>query len=175
AGTVSCMALALEQLPDDVETLKRLLIERDAEVAQRRVELATQRAEALVARLMIEKLKLEIARLRRMQFGRRSERHDERVAQLELLVEEIETTLAAAPATTIPAASTSTPGASTTAPVRRPLPPHLPRENQLHSAPCTCPDCVGALKPIGEDVSEQLEFIPEHFKVIRHVRPKFAC
>jgi len=169
------MALALDQLPDDVETLKRLLRERDAEVAQRRVELATQRAEALVARLMIEKLKLEIARLRRMQFGRRSERHDERVAQLELLVEEIETTLAAAPATTIPAASTSTPGASTTAPVRRPLPPHLPRENQLHSAPCTCPDCGGALKPIGEDVSEQLEFIPEHFKVIRHVRPKFAC
>ena len=169
------MALALDQLPDDVETLKRLLRERDAEVAQRRVELATQRAEALVARLMIEKLKLEIARLRRMQFGRRSERHDERVAQLELLVEEIETTLAAAPATTIPAASTSTPGASTTAPVRRPLPPHLPRENHLHSAPCTCPDCGGALKPIGEDVSEQLEFIPEHFKVIRHVRPKFAC
>jgi transposase len=39
----------------------------------------------------------------------------------------------------------------------------------------SCPDCGGALKQIGEDVAEQLEFIPEHFKVIRHVRPKFAC
>jgi transposase len=27
----------------------------------------------------------------------------------------------------------------------------------------------------GEDVSEQLEYVPESFKVIRHVRPKFAC
>jgi len=187
------MPLALDQLPDDIETLKRLLIERDAEVAQRhvelqvrhvefeaqrvefepqRVELATQRAEGLVARLTIEKLKLEIARLRRMQFGRRSERHDERVAQLELLVEELETTLAAAPATALVSTSIPTPA---TAPVRRSLPPHLPRESKVHSAPCTCPDCGGALKAIGEDVSEQLEFIPEHFRVIRHVRPKFAC
>src|SRR5574340_492782 len=105
------MALALDQLPDDVETLQRLLLERDAEVEQQRIELAAkhvelaaqhgelqaQRAEVLVARLMVEKLKLEIARLRRIQFGRRSERHDARVAQLELLVEELETTLAAQP------------------------------------------------------------------------------
>lgn len=42
-------------------------------------------------------------------------------------------------------------------------------------ATCHCPDCGGVLKPIGEDVSEQLEFIPEHFKVIRHVRLKLAC
>jgi transposase len=45
----------------------------------------------------------------------------------------------------------------------------------VHAAACSCPDCGGPLKSIGEDVSEQLEFIPEHFKVIRHVRPKFAC
>ena len=51
----------------------------------------------------------------------------------------------------------------------------LPRENVVHAAPCSCPECGGTLKPIGEDVSEQLEYIPEHFKVIRHVRPKFAC
>jgi len=45
---------------------------------------------------------------------------------------------------------------------------HLPAHN-------CCPDCGGALRQFGEDVSEQLERIPASFKVIRHVRPKFAC
>lgn len=128
------MARALDQLPDDVATLKRLLIEREAEVVQRCAELEVQRAEVLVSRLMIEKLKLEIARLRRIQFGRRSERHDARVAQLELLVEELETSLAASPAVPAAAGTTVLPPAR---PVRRPPPAHLPRENVVHAAPCT--------------------------------------
>jgi len=37
-----------------------------------------------------------------------------------------------------------------------------------------CPSC-GALRSIGEDVSEALDFVPQHWKVIRHVRPKCAC
>jgi transposase len=161
------MALTLDQLPDDVATLKRLLLERDA---QHRAEAELQRAEVHAARLLIEKLKLQIARLRRIQFGRRSEQHDARVMQLELIVEELETSLAASP--TVAATSTAS---ARTPPVRRPLPPSLPRETVTHTPVCSCPDCGGALKPIGEDVAEQLEFIPEHFKVIRHVRPKFAC
>ena len=156
------MALALHELPDDVATLKRLLLERDAEAE-------VQRTEVIAARLLIEKLKLQIAQLRRMQFGRRSEQHDARVEQLELLVEELETGLAASP---VPAVA---PAALRTPPARRPLPPTLPRETQVHATACVCPDCGGALKELGEDVAEQLEFIPEHFKVVRHVRPKFAC
>ncbi len=38
-----------------------------------------------------------------------------------------------------------------------------------------CPECGGQLRHFGDDVSEQLEYVPESFKVIRHVRPKFAC
>jgi transposase len=157
-------------LPDDIATLKRLLVERDAEVEKRRAEVEVQRGEVLAARLLIEKLKLEIARLRRIQFGRRSEQHDARVVQLELIVEELETSLAASP--TPAETSRSSPR---TPPVRRPLPAALPREIVIHTAACACPECGGELRPIGEDVAEQLEFIPEHFKVIRHVRPKFAC
>jgi len=178
------MSLLLDQLPDDIETLKRWVIEQqarnaalDVEVAQWRAQVEAKRAEVIAARLMIEKLKLQIARLRRIQFGRRSERHDERVEQLELLVEELETSLAGA--TSAPAAESSPVDAAkasaATAPVRRAPPAHLPRENVVHATACACPDCGGQLKKIGEDVSEQLEFIPEHFKVIRHVRPKFAC
>ena len=156
------MPRALDQLPDDIATLKRLLVERDAEV--------------LAARLMIEKLKLQIARLRRIQFGRRSERHDAHVAQLELIVEELETSLAgAATASAVDSPADASKTSPAMAPVRRPPPAHLPRENVVHAAACSCPDCGGELKRIGEDISEQLEFIPEHFKVIRHVRPKFAC
>jgi transposase len=98
------------------------------------------------------------------------------VAQLELLVEELETSLAQAPrAPAAEAPADQTQAAPRTPPVRRPLPAHLPRQTQVHAAACACPDCGGQLKRIGEDVAEQLEFIPEHFKVIRHVRPKFAC
>jgi transposase len=51
----------------------------------------------------------------------------------------------------------------------------LPREEQVHRAACECPGCGGKLKPLGEDVSEVLEYVPARFKVIRHVRPKFSC
>ncbi len=67
--------------PDDIETLKRLLIERDA-------QLATAQQHTLHLRVWIEKLELQIARLKRMQFGRSAERL-EGIDQLELIVEEI--------------------------------------------------------------------------------------
>jgi transposase len=59
----------------------------------------------------------------------------------------------------------------------RPLPAHLPRERHVHEpdATCTCPACGGTLRPLGEDVAEMLEYVPEHWKVIRHVRPKYSC
>src|SRR5580700_3099491 len=101
------MRTPIEQLPDDIETLKRLVIEREEqieahrvevearriELEARRVEIETKRLEVIEARLLIEKLKLQIARYKRIQFGRKSERHDERVAQLELIVEELEANL----------------------------------------------------------------------------------
>ena len=62
------------------------------------------------------------------------------------------------------------------------MPAHLPRETQVHypkghvgDAPCACSECGGKLRQLGEDVSEQLEYVPGRFKVIRHVRPKLAC
>ena len=52
----------------------------------------------------------------------------------------------------------------------------LPREIETHRPEKTCcPDCGGKLRQFGEDVTEMLERIPESFKVIRHVRPKFCC
>lgn len=59
---------------------------------------------------------------------------------------------------------------------RKPLPEHLKREEKIHKPESDCcPDCGGGLRHFGDDVSEQLEYVPESFKVIRHVRPKFTC
>ena len=43
------------------------------------------------------------------------------------------------------------------------------------AATCTCPECGGVLRALGEDVAEMLEYVPQHWKVIRHVRPKYSC
>ncbi len=58
---------------------------------------------------------------------------------------------------------------------RRALPKHLPREDVLHPAACTCPHWGGALRRIGEEVTETLDYVPGRFKVIRHVREKLSC
>src|SRR6185312_12199240 len=44
-----------------------------------------------------------------------------------------------------------------------------------HDGACTCPACGGDMAPLGEDVTEVLDYVPGRFRVIRHVRPKYAC
>lgn len=81
----------------------------------------------------------------------------------------------AASAEVTDAPSESTPNAPAK-PKRKPLPDHLLRESVEHlPSDCCCPDCGGALKKLGEDVSEVLEYVPASFRVIRHIRPKLAC
>lgn len=138
-------------LPDDPASLKARLAEREAE---------------------IERLKFIIAKLRRAQFGRRSEQTDG-VAEQFLLALNKE---AVACADAERAIAESKAPAATKRSGRRPLPDHLMRETVEHPpAECSCPDCGGALKHLGEDVAETLEVIPARFKVIRHIRPKLAC
>ena len=60
-------------------------------------------------------------------------------------------------------------------PGRGSLPAHLPRERVVHSALSSCPGCGGALRKLGEDITETLELVPAQWKVIQHVREKFSC
>ena len=55
------------------------------------------------------------------------------------------------------------------------MPEHLPRQIEPHEPACTCPNCGGGLRKLGEDVTEVLDYVPASFKVIRHVRPKLSC
>ena len=120
------------------------------------------------ARTLIEKLRFELARFKRHQFGASSEKLDERVAQLELAIEALETDRAET------AASVDEPEAALldkrSKPARRSLPDHLPREEVIHPGPCACSSCGGRLRRIGSDVTETLEYVPGRFKVVRHVR-----
>src|SRR5579871_654125 len=120
-------------------------------------------------RVHIDHLKLLIAKLKRAQYGRSSEKLDREIEQLELQLEELQISQQKAQA----AQAADQPQTDT--PKRKPLPDHLPREPRVYEPDCSCPDCGGAMHKIGEDVSEMLEHVPEHFKVIRIVRPKLAC
>jgi transposase len=171
----ACMRKAIHRtLPNNVATLRTLVIDlqaqlrnRDDALQARDAQLQAGQQELVYLRTWIEKLKWELARLRRMQFGRSSEQLSERIEQLELLVGELEIS-AAQPRLVV----ASLPARK---PVRKPLPQHLPRESVIHAPDATCPDCGTAMQRIGEDVSEMLEYVPARFKVIRHIRPKLSC
>jgi transposase len=158
-------------LPDidrmSVTELKALLRDQHAELLFKDEELRSFKTE-------IQTLKLQILKLRRMQFGQKSEKRARQIEQLELLVEELEETDAQ---TAYAAIDEQKPARS--AAVKKPrrvFPENLPRETRTISPrEQECPGCGGALKFLGEDVCETLELEPIRFKVIRTVRPKMAC
>jgi transposase len=155
----------------EIAELRALLAERDAERVMARAEL-------IGAKLQIEQMKAQLAKLRRMQFGRSSEKLDAQIEQLELLLEDLEETEAArtAPRLAPDASESGRRKRERRQPVRRPLPDHLPREEIVHSPGEVCPGCGGAhFSKLGEDVTEVLEKIPARLKVIRHIRPKVSC
>ena len=172
------MRFDLANLPDDIATLHRIIADQAVECEMREGELAAAKAGLMAKALEIEKLRLQIARLRRAQFGRSSEKIDRTIDQLELMLEELETDVsvpAAAPAAPAPDAEPSSSSTKGKTSGRRPLPEHLPRRELVHEPSCACPACGGEMRKVGEDVTEVLDYIPGHFEVIRHVRPAFSC
>jgi transposase len=152
-----------DPLPDldtlDIEALKTLVRAQQSALDSRATE--------------IENLKLLILKLKRMHFGPRSEKLSHDIEQLELRLEDLEAGNAAMEPLRPGAVQ---PEVQTRKAARRPLPAELPRETQTIAPPATtCPDCGGALRLLGEDVAEMLEYVPARFKVIRTVRPKLSC
>ena len=165
AGTVQKL---IDQAQKDAAESNRL----SEQVARRDTELHA-------AQTKIQALVLELAHLRRMRFGARSEAFtgEERDLFQETLASDIaaaEAKLAQEqedkPATT-PVTKPPRPRAG-----RQPLPDHLPRIEHLHEAEtCTCGTCGSDLVKIGEDITEQLDVEPARFFVHRHIRPQYAC
>jgi transposase len=154
--------------PDaEIAALRALLAERDAVLAERDAELRH-------AGFEIEKLKVQLAALRRDKYGRSSEKLAAEIGQLEMLIGDAEEDAAQAAAR----AEARAKGQPRRPAIRKPLPEHLPRETVLHepvfACRCGCTD-PKRLTKLGEDVTEVLEKIPARLKVIRHVRPRYAC
>jgi transposase len=168
--TESTLKQRLADLPSDVESLQALVRELSGELTG--------------ASLLNEKLKLQIARLKRMTFGSSSEKDKALLAQYELELEELETTQSQCEASAVPIepANGALPEPKGK-PARRPLPDHLPRESveyvpdmaHTNDGTCGCPSCGNQMRQMGEDVTEVLEYVPESWKVIAYVRPKFSC
>jgi transposase len=159
--------------PDDADALRALLTERDAAIAERDAAL-------LNARLEIEKLKVQLAALRRDRYGKSSERLAAGIGQLEMLIGDLEEDQAEREAAAEKERrAKGKPDKPPRRPaLRRPLPAHLPRETVVHepvlACRCGCTD-PARLARLGEDVTEVLEKTPARLKVIRHVRPRYAC
>ena len=159
-------------LQQQIDALKQGVAQRDEQIG--------------ALRLAIDKLTLELFHLRRMRYGRSSEQMDNSGVQPE------PPGMALAAVQPTPASPEPSPGAAQVADLEdarqkrqatscrtapRQLPGHLPRQEVMHlaSSDCTCPGCGAGLRQIGQDASEVLEYQPGSFRVMRHVRPRFAC
>jgi transposase len=126
---------------------------------------------------MIRHLRLQIAKLRREQYGNSAERHARLIEQLELQLEDLETDLGedSAKADALPTKTTVT-AFERRRPARKPFPEHLPRERVVIEAPTSCTCCGSArIVKMGEDITETLEVIPRRWKVVQTVREKVTC
>ena len=128
--------------------------------------------------LKIQALTLELAYLKRMRYGVKSEAlvglqkdlfedaYSEDLAALDAKLEELTDDQ---PTTTVTKPKRPRAG-------RQPLPDHLPRIEHHHEPEsCECGQCGQHLVKIGEDVTEQLDVEPARFFVHRHIRPQYAC
>jgi transposase len=157
------MEIDLANLPDDTDALKALVLTLAGENAG-------LRADVKANALKIAQLEARIAKLKRMQFGQSSEKLAREIEQLELELDELHE-VEGVRAAQRPASVQ----AFVEKPYRKPLPEHLPRQEEVHEPSCACLNCGGAMRRLGEDVTEVLEYVPASFKVIRHVRPKLSC
>ena len=159
------MKILPNDLPDDVESLKALLLEQAILLDKKDSELTQWQSKY---QLILEQWRLA----QQKQFGKSAEVSP---GQGELFDESATDTTEdcydVQP-------DTQTVSYTRTKPKRKSLPKDLPRETvvvDLAEAEKTCLCCQSELHRIGEDTSEKLEFLPAQLKVIETVRPKYAC
>ncbi|MCP4300039.1 MAG: IS66 family transposase, partial [Gammaproteobacteria bacterium] len=155
------MRTASDRLPDDPEELRQIIAGLQSTVAEQCDQIDEWQAKY---QNILEQFRLAQQR----QFGQSGEAANQlglfnEGEEIEVAVDETEP-------------DTDTITYTRNKPRRKPLPRHLPRETIVHDIEDKACDCCGHdLHRIGEETSEQLEFIPAQVKVIEHVRPKYGC
>lgn len=163
------MKLDANSLPNDPEQLKKMLLElqqrMDDELAQKDNELAEKE---LAYQALLERYNLKLAN----EYGKKSEKMpgaDEVFNEAELVLDEHDKKLLA---------NSNAQTKTRTKPKRKPLPVALPRVDvvvDIEESDKVCDCCQSPLHKMGESSSEALEFVPAHIKVIKTIRPKYAC
>lgn len=170
------MLNAASDLPEDPALLKALIAQLQA---QNKKLTTTLRAHDLV----VQALRLQIARLRKQAFGKSSEKMEREIEQLEFALEDVLVSVAQQGLVTsdlddseAQAAAASAEATPEPRPSRRPrVSADTPRQRHELDPGSTCPECGGELRLVGEDVSEILEMITAKLQVIEVARPKKSC
>lgn len=174
AALIAGLRQRLDHKEQEVQRKEQEVQHKDHEIRRKEQEIAWRDAR-------LEKISLELARLKRWKFGAKTEamtaqqralfeetlREDE--ADLQAKLAELQKNLPKAPKTAKAPASQ---------PRRQALPEHLERVEHRHEpADTTCPsaDCGKPMQRVGEDVSEKLDIVPARFFVHRHIYGKWAC
>jgi transposase len=176
------MSTEAQALPDDPVELQALLLQerqrREHERQHHEEVVNTYEQTVGSQHRKLEQQEQTIAQLLRRLYGTKQERVDPdqlllfSVEDLAALVQE------SADAQAEKQSETRPPKRRRRGHGRRPLPDHLPREQVIHELPegeRRCPCCGETRVEIGRECSEQLEYVPASFKVIEHVRMKYAC
>ena len=157
--TAQLHQLDAPQLREMVRSLMGAVVARDREIAFKQAT--------------IDKITHEMAVLKRLKFAARSEAFN--AEQKSLLEETIDADLAALQAELNTVRPDDQSNGEKKQPKRQALPAHLPRREIHHEPESTTCSCGSALKRIGEDVAEKLDYTPGVFTVERHVRGKWVC
>ena len=179
-ATLSVTDLTPEMWAEVVQRLGKA----EAQVSQSALDLKARQHTINAMEVEIESLRAQVAKLRHMKFGSSSEKLLKLLGQLELDLENLETLQGHAEADLEDAAAKAgepvEEAITRRSRKRKAIHEGLPRQDVRHEAPGidenqNCTVCGTAAKHIGDDVTEQLEYQPAVFTVIRHIRPKFAC
>ncbi len=169
--------------PEPCFSLPILLLERVAAIDEEHGKQITERDEQIKFKdAKLQKLTFELARLKRLKFGVRTEAMtaDQRRLFEETLAEDeadLQARIDALRGDKTPAPP-AVEGRVKRQPRRQPIPEHLRRVEHYHEpedTTCPAPDCGRPMVRIGEDVSERLDIVPAEFFAHRHIRGKWAC
>jgi transposase len=172
------MSNPANSLPNDPAELKAMIAALQAENAQIAAENAKMSATLRAHDQLVQALRLRIAKLQKLAFGKSSEKVEREIEQLELALEDLLVAVAEKDDTPIDEGLDEPVPEGASAPVLRRRPrvsdATLRERRELDPGAC-CPDCGGDLRVVGEDVSELLDMIAAQMKVIQIARIKKSC
>ena len=172
----TAMSVEATPLPNDPAVLKAMIAALQAENQKMSASLRAHD-------LLVQALRVRIARLQKQKFGSSSEKIEREIEQLELALEDLQVALAEADelppdGDDEPETDNQTPEPAEPRESRRRRPKvsqDTPRERRELDPGDSCPDCGGDLRVVGEDVSELIDMIAAQLKVIEIARIKKSC